>query len=169
MKKITIRSGGQTGADRSALQFAIRNNILHGGWCPKGRRAEDGRIAEIFSLDETPSADYKQRTEWNVRDSDATVIFTLEKTLCGGTLLTEELARCMNKPCAIIVKENCTHECNDFLKEFMDQHNVKVLNIAGPRESEQPGIGLFVENYLTNALKTYCEEKDSVAHGLYVV
>lgn len=155
MKKIKIISGGQTGADRSALQFAIRNNILHGGWCPHGRRAEDGRIPDVFQLDETPSTEYEQRTEWNVRDSDATVIFTLNEPLCGGTLLTEELARRMNKPCMIITLQ----QEYDMLQELIDKHNVQVLNVAGPRESEQPGIGLFVDDYLNNSLATYIGER----------
>lgn len=76
-----IISGGQTGADRAALDFAIAHDIPHGGWCPSGRLAEDGRIPSRYQLRETPSPDYAQRTEWNVRDSDGTVIFSSEDTL----------------------------------------------------------------------------------------
>src|SRR5262245_48879825 len=72
-----IVSGAQTGADRAALDFAIKHDIRHGGWCPKGRRAEDGQIPERYALEETPSTNYLQRTEWNVRDSDATVIISV--------------------------------------------------------------------------------------------
>lgn len=72
-----IVSGGQTGADRAALDYAIAIGIPHGGWCPKGRKAEDGPIGPPYALVETPRADYLQRTEWNVRDTDGTVIFTL--------------------------------------------------------------------------------------------
>jgi hypothetical protein len=65
-----IVSGGQTGADRAALEWAIEYQVPHGGWCPKGRKAENGRIPDRFNLPETPSSDYLQRNEWNVRDSD---------------------------------------------------------------------------------------------------
>ena len=70
-----IVSGGQTGADRAALDWAIERGIPHGGWCPRGRRAEDGRIDRRYALRETPAHDYQQRTRWNVRDSDGTLIF----------------------------------------------------------------------------------------------
>ena len=70
-----IVSGGQSGADRAALDFAISRGIPHSGWCPKGRKAEDGAIDARYNLTETPSANYLQRTEWNARDFDGTVIF----------------------------------------------------------------------------------------------
>src|SRR2546423_13574935 len=70
--KTKIVSGGQTGADRAALDFALAHKIPQGGWCPKGRRAEDGVIEPCYRLVETPSSRYSQRTAWNVRDSDAT-------------------------------------------------------------------------------------------------
>ena len=72
-----IVSGGQTGADRAALDWAIARRIPHGGWCPQGRKAEDGVIEAKYHLTETPSADYIQRTEWNVRDSNGTVVFSI--------------------------------------------------------------------------------------------
>jgi len=68
-----IVSGGQTGADRAALDWALSHKFPCGGWCPKGQKAEDGPIEAKYSLKESPSASYLQRTEWNVRDSDATV------------------------------------------------------------------------------------------------
>jgi hypothetical protein len=72
---ITIVSGGQSGADRAALDWALEHSVECGGWCPKGRKAEDGPIDPKYPLKETPSASYLQRTERNVRDSDATVLF----------------------------------------------------------------------------------------------
>ena len=71
-----IISGGQIGVDRAALDWAIAHNIQHGGWCPTGRRAEDGIIPERYRLREAPGRNYQQRTKWNVRDSDATLIVT---------------------------------------------------------------------------------------------
>ena len=90
---ITIVSGGQTGADRAALDWALAHRVECGGWCPKGRKAEDGPIDPKYPLIETPSAAYLQRTEWNVRDSDATVLFSIEPTLTGGSLKTVGFAR----------------------------------------------------------------------------
>src|SRR5437660_4356799 len=88
-----IISGGQTGADRAALDFAIANGIAHGGWCPKGRLAEDGRIAKRYRLVETLSRRYSQRTRWNVRDSDGTVVLSMRRRLSGGSKATRSYAR----------------------------------------------------------------------------
>jgi len=94
-----IVSGGQTGADRAGLDFAIEHGLKHGGWCPKGRRAEDGRIPGRYELKETQATSYVRRTEWNVRDSDGTVIFTVMIRLTGGSKKTSNLARKHRKPC----------------------------------------------------------------------
>ncbi|MEM1442023.1 MAG: putative molybdenum carrier protein, partial [Verrucomicrobiota bacterium] len=83
-------SGGQTGVDRAALQWALKRGWDCGGWCPAGRLAEDGAIESHFPLQETPSAEYSQRTEWNVRDSDGTVLLTRSPKLEGGTKLTKK-------------------------------------------------------------------------------
>jgi Circularly permutated YpsA SLOG family len=88
LQSLKIVSGGQTGADRAGLDWAIKNGIQHGGWCPKGRRAEDGPIDAKYQLQETPSSNYPQRTEWNVRDSDGTMIFSIGEYLTGGSLKT---------------------------------------------------------------------------------
>jgi len=80
-----INSGSQTGADRAALDFAIEHGIPHGGWCPGGRKAEDGPIDSRHRLKETPSGDYVERTEWNVRDSDGTVVLSIAAVLKGGS------------------------------------------------------------------------------------
>ena len=98
MKAIIIVSGGQTGADRAALDWALKHNVPCGGWCPKGRKAEDGPIDSKYPLKETPSASYLQRTEWNVRDSDATVLFSIQPTLSGGSKRTMEFAMAHKKP-----------------------------------------------------------------------
>ena len=93
-----IISGGQTGVDRAALDFALARGIPHGGWCPKHRRAEDGPIDGRYQLKETPSANYVQRTEWNARDSDGTVVFSIGAILTGGSKKTVELARKHRRP-----------------------------------------------------------------------
>ena len=93
-----IASGGQTGADRAGLDFAIEHGIPHGGWCPKGRLAEDGPIDARYDLKETPSSNYLQRTEWNARDADGTVVFSIGPTLSGGSKKTVSLAHKHGKP-----------------------------------------------------------------------
>lgn len=93
-----IVSGGKTGADRAALDWALFRGIVCGGWCPKGRKAEDGRINAKYPLVETPSAAYVQRTELNVRDTGGTVIFSIERELTGGSKKTLEFAVKHNKP-----------------------------------------------------------------------
>jgi hypothetical protein len=95
---VEIISGGQTGADRAALDWAIKHGIPHGGWCPKGRRSEDGPIDAKYQLQETPSNNYAQRTEWNVKDSDGTVIFSVRKRLSGNSSETLEFAIKHRKP-----------------------------------------------------------------------
>lgn len=95
---ITIVSGGQTGAHRAALDYALAHGAECGGWCPNGQKTEDGPIAANYPLKETPSAAYVQRTEWNVRDSDATVLFSLNPVLSGGSKKMIEFARIHKKP-----------------------------------------------------------------------
>ena len=105
MKSIKIVSGGQTGADRAALDWALAHGVECGGWCPKGRKAEDGPIDPKYPLKKTPSAAYIQRTEWNVRDSDATVLFSVNRVLSGGSKKTLEFARKHGNPACIFVPE----------------------------------------------------------------
>jgi len=138
-------SGAQTGADRAALDFAISHNLPHGGWCPKGRRAEDGRIPPHYQLMETPSKDYEQRTRWNVRDSDATLIISKTPNLTGGSAYTQRCAEQLDQPCLHV------HPGNDdpkHIKAFLERHRVKTLNIAGPRASTEPGIYDYVTEVL---------------------
>jgi len=147
-----IISGGQTGADRAALDFALAHGIPHGGWCPKGRRAEDGIIPDRYLLQETPSRDNSQRTEWNVRDSDATVIFTIGTTLTGGSKLTAEFAAKHGKPWLHLAKaESCDPAGK--LNEFLAIHAVRVLNVADSRASKEPEVAKFVEGVLTQAFE----------------
>lgn len=145
-----IISGGQTGADRAALDWAIENGVPHGGWCPKGRLAEDGPIALCYELTETPSEDYAERTEWNVRDGDGTVIFSISPVLSGGSAATLFFAQKHNKPAIHISKETPRPELA--LKKFIGANKIKVLNVAGPRHSTEPKAGEFVKSVL-KALK----------------
>ena len=145
----TIMSGGQTGADRAALDFAIRLGIPHEGWCPRGRRAEDGPLDACYKLRETPSLKYDQRTRWNVRDSDATLVVTIRPKPTGGTALTLGVARQQRKPCLHIARDETLVDCGSrrTLGEFLAEHQVERLNVAGPRASQEPEIAAFVRNY----------------------
>lgn len=144
-----IISGGQTGADRAALDWAIIKGIPHGGWCPRERKAEDGIIALRYNLRQTPLEDYAQRTEWNVRDSDGTVIFSINKTLVGGSLLTENFTQYYYKPCLHLSQEIEVKNSQLKLNSFVEIFKINVLNIAGSRASEEPGIYQFVLDILT--------------------
>ena len=143
-----IVSGGQTGADVAGLDWAIENSIAHGGWCPKGRRTEDGPLPLRYALTETPVAGYLQRTEWNVRDSDATIVFTLNDNLDGGSKRTADFADKLGKP--FFHMRPGVHP--KYLARFLVRHQVKVLNIAGKRESSAPDISVFVSETLSQAI-----------------
>jgi Circularly permutated YpsA SLOG family len=148
-----IISGGQTGADRAALDWAIGRGIPHGGWCPKGRKAEDGTIDHRYNLVETPSEDYSQRTEWNVRDSDGTVVFSIRRELQGGSLLTVELAEQYDKPVIHLRREDERTNHAETLLSFIEGGGISVLNVAGPRASEEPSVYSFVLSVLDDALE----------------
>jgi hypothetical protein len=153
--EITILSGGQTGADRAALDFAIEYGLAHGGWCPRGRRAEDGPIDQRYQLTETPSHRYDQRTRWNVRDSDATVVFTVSSDATGGTALTLAVARRLGKPYLHLSGETALAVGQDSAEDllaFLATHHVSRLNIAGPRASQEPLVAAFVRGVLVAAL-----------------
>jgi len=143
-----IISGGQTGADRAALDWAIDNGIPHGGWCPAGRLAEDGVIDSKYNLWETSKADYLQRTEWNVRDSDATVIFSIKADLMGGSLATQKLADKHLKASLHLTSLQSPAENATQLRGFIRKHEIKVLNIAGPRASGEPELRPLVQTVL---------------------
>lgn len=146
-----IISGGQTGADRAGLDVALAHDFPHGGWCPKGRKAEDGPIDAEFDLKETPSTNYLQRTEWNVRDTDGTIVFTMAKEITGGSMRTVEFARKHNKP-SLHVSQADSKLPESEVTEFIIQHGIKLLNIAGSRESKEPGINEWVKQVLDRAL-----------------
>ncbi len=142
-------SGGQTGADRAALDWALKRGLACGGWCPKGRKAEDGVIDAQYPLRESSSGSYLQRTEWNVRDSDGTVVFSLAPQLAGGSLKTVEFARKHNRP--LIHVSAVDPDPAGRLQRFLEDNVIDTLNIAGPRKSKEPGIAEFVYRILDQA------------------
>ena len=132
-----IISGGQTGVDRAALDAALDAGMSCGGWCPKGRKAEDGLIDPRYPLEEAPSAEYAMRTQWNVRDSEGTLILTVGEPT-GGTALTVLLADRMGKPFRLVDLQQA--EAMPPVAEWITANKMSILNIAGPRESTLPGI-----------------------------
>ena len=130
-----IVSGGQTGVDRAALDVAMALQIPCGGWCPRGRRAEDGRIHERYPLKETDSRSYSSRTIQNVVHSDGTLILAFGR-VTGGTLLTKNAALQRRKPCLVVDLTNPL-EIGD-VKDWLREYEIRVLNVAGPRASQAP-------------------------------
>jgi len=135
-----VISGGQTGADRAALDWALKNGIEHGGWCPKGRLAVDGPIASKYKLRETESAGYRQRTKLNVVGSDATLVLNTGE-LDGGTLQTVRFAQTLAKPSLVMQLDQISQEmAATMVTSWLRDRQVSSVNIAGPREEKRPGI-----------------------------
>jgi hypothetical protein len=134
---LRIVSGGQTGVDRAALDVGLALGLTVGGWCPQGRRAEDGRIPDRYPLVETPERNYQTRTRSNVEDADGTLILN-QGPLDGGTALTVDDARQGGKPCWVVALETGIEPAA--FRAWLAAHHITVLNVAGPRESKQPGV-----------------------------
>ena len=151
---LTVRriiSGGQTGVDRGGLDAAIALGLQHGGWCPLGRRAEDGRIPDYYRLDPTESADYAVRTERNVIDSDGTLILC-RGALSGGTMLTRDFAARQDKPFHVVdlfeFDDETVESAVAAVARWIVDHQIRVLNVAGPRESQNRGVALAAKTFL---------------------
>ena len=151
-RQLKIISGGQTGVDRAALDFAIQHGFEHGGWCPRDRRAEDGFIPPHYELHETGSPQYVERTEQNVLAADATLIGARENELSGGTAFTKFSAEKHDRPLLVIYERDGVRKGAAVLSKFLKQNKVRTLNVAGPRESQAPGLGIFVRELLEAAL-----------------
>jgi hypothetical protein len=145
MKKVL--SGGQTGVDRAALDVALALGLPCGGWCPKGRKTEDGPLSPRYPLVETPSEDYAQRTEWNVRDADGTLVLT-RGAPSEGTGYTVQVAERLKKPVLVVDLWQDPREQAVWI--WATRHHIQVLNVAGPRESKCPGIYGQARTFLHN-------------------
>jgi hypothetical protein len=143
-----IVSGGQTGVDRAALDSALAAGVPCGGWCPRGRRAEDGVISPRYPLQETAETDYGVRTRRNVEDSDGTLVLVWDSP-SGGTRLAVEHARKVGKPHLLVVLERPSVA---EVRRWLDRHEIRVLNVAGPRESTRPGAYLAARLFLDELL-----------------
>lgn len=148
-----IVSGGQTGVDRAALEVARDLGLPCGGWVPRGRRAEDGRVPDCYAMRETASAGYPQRTRYNVRDSDATLILS-RGAPTGGTALTVACAQSLRRPCLVVdIDRAVDAETERTVQVWLRRHHVRILNVAGPRESTAPGIATDAAVFIRRLLE----------------
>lgn len=148
-RSLSIVSGGQTGADRGALSAAMDCGIPCGGWCPEGRKAEDGAIPPRFPVRELPGAGYAERTKRNVADADGTVVVYCGE-LEGGSALTASACRQQHKPLCLIDRGRlASGEGAEALAAFITEHDIDVLNVAGPRASKWPDAERCVREILS--------------------
>jgi hypothetical protein len=152
-----IVSGGQTGVDRAALDVAIAHGIPCGGWCPRGRLAEDRPIPVHYPLQETESPKYAVRTRLNVRDSDGTLVLVFGEP-AGGTSLTIEFAAELQRPCLVVDLDGSPEPAT--VAEWIAAHRMTTLNVAGPRESTAPGVYSAALRFLSEVLGRVVRAKD---------
>jgi hypothetical protein len=145
-----IISGGQTGVDQAALDVAISHGLQHGGWCPRGRLCETGVIPEKYRLVETESYEYRFRTERNVVESDATLILYRRK-LTAGTAYTYRMAKKHGKP-FLLVDLEANFPVQSVVR-WLEDAGVRVLNVAGPRESTAENIGQQSRQFLASVVQ----------------
>lgn len=150
MQGMKIVSGGQTGVDRAALDVGMALGFEVGGWCPRGRWAEDGPIPVQYPLQETRSENVHCRTQRNVETSSATLVFTRGAPM-GGTRLTVEHAESVRRP-LLVVDLTLGLDPVDEIVAWVERVRPKVLNVAGPRESGAPGIQRQTADLLARVL-----------------
>lgn len=147
-----VVSGGQTGVDRAALDVALAMGVEVGGWCPRGRWAEDGPIPEHYPLSETKSTDAHVRTQRNVEASTATLVLTRGSPM-GGVRYTVEIAESIRRPLLMIDLNDGAPDHIQAIATWLDQVRPAVLNVAGPRESGAPGVSEQTKHLLKRAFE----------------
>ena len=152
-----IISGGQTGADRAALDVAIEVGIPHGGWVPKGRKTEAGRLPARYQLKEMPTDSYPARTEQNVIDSDGTLIIS-HGGLTGGSDYTRQMAEKHDKPWMHVDASRITIEAAvEIVRAWISGSGINILNVAGPRASKDARIYSTTKAILRGLLQSFNE------------
>ena len=150
-----IISGGQTGADRAALDAAIKLMILHGGWVPKGRLAEDGPISTKYNLQEMLTDSYEARTEQNIIDSDGTLIIS-HGELTGGSAYTRKMAMKHGKPWYHAdLNKLPSFQAAMIIEDWIAKNGIETVNVAGPRHSKDP----LIYDLVTVILELVCTLK----------
>ena len=151
-RALRVVSGGQTGVDRGALDAALELGVDCGGWCPAGRRAEDGVIADIYPLRETRSSEPGERTRRNVEDSDGTLVIDFPES-GPGTRLTIDCAKALGKPLLVIpAAEMPCAMAVDLVLDFVRRTRLEVINVAGPRSSEVPEAYAYAHDLIRSLL-----------------
>ena len=162
-------SGGQTGADRAALDTAMELGLDHGGWVPTGRAAEDGPLPDRYRVRETPTEDPAERTERNVADSDATLLIS-HGPLMGGSELTRRVAAGLGKPVLHVELGRLgAPEAADRIARWLGALGCRTLNVAGPRASEEAGIhaaaGAVLRRAISKHLRRQREDDQGAARA----
>lgn len=153
---VKIISGGQTGVDRAALDVGLELGIEINGWCPEGRKAEDGIIPDKYPLRELPGSGYPERTRQNVIDSDGTLIVFFS-ILSGGTELTRQYCTELNRPHLMIDGDSISFvQAAKQLKLFIYDNRIVSFNVAGPRQSEAPDGYRYTKELLYHFLTQTC-------------
>lgn len=157
-----VYSGGQTGVDRGGLDAAIDLGLDYGGWAPRGLRAEDGRIPEPYAsrMRETDGTEYGTRTRFNVRDSHGTLLVSFAEFLTGGSASTVRCARRMGRPCPcrhLVLSDPLSEVATQRVLDWLRDHAVRILNIAGPRESKEPGVQVAARRALVPIFARWVE------------
>ena len=155
---LKIISGGQTGVDRAALDVALTLGMPSGGFCPKGRKSEDGTIPEKYALTESKSDKYPERTQLNVKTGDGTLILIAGQP-DRGTQLTIDLCKRHNKP-FMVIDLNDEKDRVD-IKSWIEKNKIGTMNIAGNRESISPGIYEKAYRFILSAFKDFVISKSS--------
>ena len=156
---LMVISGAQTGADRGGLIAAAILGYEHGGWVPKGRKAEDGKVPACYPMTEMTSEDYRERTQMNVECADATVVFTYEDRLSGGSALTLKFVKQANLAGMHMVLErgvdiDSNRKVARAIREWLMEKKPRVLNVAGSRESKAKGLQNHVSEVMLLVLQT---------------
>jgi len=149
---LKVISGGQTGVDRAALDAAIETGIPRGGFAPKGRKAEDGRIPEKYHMEELTKGGYPARTKKNIEASDGTLVFCQGKPKTG-TKLTVELAAELGKPCLVIdIDAVDQSRASRMVYDWIISKRILTMNVAGPRLSSSPSVAAMAKQVLLDVL-----------------
>lgn len=169
-----VISGGQTGVDQAALRAAGKAGLACGGWCPPGRVCESGTIPDCFPLKETPlerspeapDVPRSLRTEWNLRDSDATLIVRPAGGGEAGDPGTQWTARCAaryRRP--LLACDPDAPRAADAVGRWLAEHAVRTLNVAGPSEAASPGIGDAAFRFLLAVFAGAIKQEAERCHG----